>query len=359
MDIFNMNHKNILITGGAGFVGSNLAIKLKQKYNNLNIIALDNLKRRGSELNISRLKELGIKFQHGDIRNKEDLNHEFDMLIECSAEPSVLAGINESPEYLINTNLIGTLNCLEAARRNQSKVIFLSTSRVYPYKLINSAKFSETETRFEFENNQDFQGISQEGITEELSLNGPRSLYGSTKLASELFITEYADTYGLETVINRFGCIAGPWQMGKIDQGVMVLWISRHIFKKSLSYIGYGGLGKQVRDFIHIDDVFEAIDLQINNFDKIKNDVFNIGGGRNISVSLKELTGICEKVTGNTIEIASVLETRPVDLKMYITDNTKIHNILNWSPKKNIETLVQEVYEWIIENKNILNNILE
>lgn len=354
-----MNHNNVLITGGAGFVGSNLAIKLKQKYSDVNIIALDNLKRRGSELNIQRLRENGIQFIHGDIRNREDLNLEFDLLIECSAEPSVLAGINGSPEYLINTNLIGTLNCLESARRNKSKIIFLSTSRVYPYKLINSAKFIETETRFEFEDNQEFEGISQKGISENLSLNGPRSLYGSTKLASELFVTEYADTYGLDTIINRFGCIAGPWQMGKVDQGVMVLWISRHIFKKSLSYIGYGGLGKQVRDFIHIDDVFDVIDSQLNNFDKVKNGVFNIGGGRDISVSLLELTKICEQVTGNKIEISSVKETRPVDLKSYISDNSKIEYTLNWKPNKSIHQLVEETTEWIIQNKNILSNILE
>src|SRR5476651_361092 len=134
-----MNYKNILITGGAGFVGSNLALKLKKDCPQLNITVLDNLKRRGSELSLKRLKAADIDFVHGDIRNKEDLVFEkVDLLIECSAEPSVLAGINSSPDYLMNTNLIGTLNCLEVARAHGAACVFLSTSRVYPISYINN-----------------------------------------------------------------------------------------------------------------------------------------------------------------------------------------------------------------------------
>src|SRR4051812_25987042 len=114
-----MEYKHILITGGAGFVGSNMALKLKRDYPEVSITVLDNLKRRGSELSLKRLKDAGITFVHGDIRNKEDLvfDEKIDLLIECSAEPSVLAGIDGSPEYLMNTNLVGTLNCLELARK--------------------------------------------------------------------------------------------------------------------------------------------------------------------------------------------------------------------------------------------------
>ncbi len=219
-----MDYKNILVAGGAGFVGSNLALRFKNEYPEINVIVFDNLKRRGSELNLPRLKEKGITFIHGDIRNKEDFNDiTFDLLIECSAEPSVLAGLNGSPEYVLNTNLVGTLNCLELARINNAAIVFLSTSRVYPYYPINNANYDEKETRFELSAEQKIRGISKKGISERLSLEGPRSIYGATKLASELFITEYIETYKIKGVINRFGCIAGPWQMGKVDQGVVVL----------------------------------------------------------------------------------------------------------------------------------------
>jgi CDP-paratose 2-epimerase len=126
--------KRILITGGAGFIGANLGLGLKERYEACEIIAFDNLKRRGSELNVPRLQRAGIRFVHGDVRNREDVmggDLAPELILECSAEPSVLAGYH-SPEYMLNTNLVGTIHCLELARRHQSDVIFLSTSRVYP-----------------------------------------------------------------------------------------------------------------------------------------------------------------------------------------------------------------------------------
>jgi CDP-paratose 2-epimerase len=237
--------KNILITGGAGFAGSNLALKLKADYPKTVITCLDNLKRRGSELSLRRLKAAGIEFVHGDIRSKEDLaGISFDLLIECSAEPSVLAGIESSPEYLLNTNLFGTVNCLEAVRKNNAAILFLSTSRIYPISPINELAFTESKKRFDIADQQSIPGVSSKGIAEQFPLDKPRSLYGVTKLASELIIAEYADTYGIRSVVNRCGVITGPWQMGKIDQGVFVLWVAKHYFNQSLSYIGYGGEGK-------------------------------------------------------------------------------------------------------------------
>ncbi|MDD3887309.1 MAG: NAD-dependent epimerase/dehydratase family protein [Patescibacteria group bacterium] len=353
-------YKNILITGGAGFVGSNLALKLKNKYSKTNIFVLDNLKRRGSELNILRLAKQNIKFIHGDIRCKEDFDEipRIDLILECSAEPSVLAGINSSPDYLINTNLLGTINCLEFARKNDANFLFLSTSRVYPIETINKLNYIESKDRFDLSNKQKIKGASKFGIAENFPINGSRSLYGATKLCSEILLQEYVANYGIKGIINRCGVITGPWQMGKVDQGVFVLWAARHIFGGKLSYIGYGGQGKQVRDFIHINDLFDIIDIQLNSIDKFNGEVYNIGGGAKNSVSLKELTTICQKITGNKIKIDSTKETRPTDLKLFITDSRKIMKLADWKPKKDIKETMTDIVKWINENKNQLKAIL-
>lgn len=237
--------KNVLITGGAGFIGSNLAVLLKCKYSNLNVIALDNLKRRGSELNIQRLINSGVNFVHGDIRFASDLLNagDFDLMIECSAEPSVLAGFNSAPNYMLDTNLHGLINCLNVCKEKKSRIIFLSSSRVYPYDKLNQELFSEEETRFSFLM-EDQSRLTNKGISESYPLGGIRSLYGASKLSAELIINEYANMYDLDAIINRCGVVAGPWQFGKVDQGVITHWVMAHHLSTPLSYIGYGGKGE-------------------------------------------------------------------------------------------------------------------
>jgi len=352
--------KRVLITGGCGFVGSGLALGFKTKYPEYEIVALDNLKRRGSELNIPRLKSAGIQFVHGDIRNKEDLNAvpKVDLLIDAAAEPSVMAGINGSPDYLIHSNLNGTINCLDLAREHGSDFLFLSTSRVYPIADIEKIDTYETEDRFEIAAQQQIQGMSEKGISEKFPLENSRSLYGATKLAAELFVKEYGETYGIKTIVNRCGVLTGPWQMGKLDQGVIVLWVARHFWKSDLNYIGYGGEGKQVRDLLHINDLFELVDHQSNNFEKLNGQTFNVGGSREVSLSLKELTQLCEEVTGNHINIHKIVENRPADIKLYITDNSKVTAATGWVPKTNPRQIVQDIYDWIKNNEDALKNIL-
>ena len=350
----------IAITGGAGFVGSSLGIHLKTTHPNYEIIAFDNLRRRGSELNISRLKEHQITFIHGDIRNPEDLNDigDCDLIIDASADPSVLSGIHSPVLPLINTNLNGTVNILEYAANTKAKFIFLSTSRIYPVKPIESANWTELDTRFEWTNDQTTPGISRQGISESFPLDGSRSFYGATKLASELLITEYAEHKGLETIVNRCGVISGPWQMGKIDQGVLILWLARHYFKGSLSYIGYNGSGKQTRDVIHIQDLVELIDYQIHNFSTFSNKTMNVGGGIETSFSLLELTALCENITGNKLNIQKVTENRAADLRIYIGDNTNINQLCGWKPSRTISQLVEDSYHWLTENEKELKSIL-
>ncbi|MBN1263816.1 MAG: GDP-mannose 4,6-dehydratase [Candidatus Pacebacteria bacterium] len=357
-----MKYQKILITGGAGFVGANLAIDFKKKYPQLTVIALDNLKRRGAELNINRLKEKGVEFVHGDVRCPEDLSgldlgKNF-LMIECSAEPSVLAGVNSSPEYLLNTNLMGAINCFEMARKSRADVIFLSTSRVYPIEPLTKLKYKETPTRYALDEKQPLVGVSEKGISEKFSLEGARSLYGATKLCSELIFQEYQAAYGLRGVINRCGVITGPWQMGKVDQGVVVLWMARHFFGGNLSYIGYGGKGKQVRDFIHVKDLFDLLDQQVGRIDKYDGQVFNVGGGVENSFSLLELTRLCRQVTDKKIKLGAVKETRPNDIRIYLTDSEKVKEATGWKPKIGLEKTLEDIHRWLIDNRDLLAPIL-
>ena len=281
------------------------------------------------------------------------------MLIEASAEPSVMAGLNSDPTYVINNNLYGSINCFNSCLTKNAKLIFLSTSRVYPIDRIEHALFVEEATRFAFAENQTEPGVSQLGISEMLSLSGARSFYGTTKLSSELFIQEYAAFYGLQAAITRFGVIAGPRQMGKTDQGIATLWMAKHYWKQSLKYIGYGGTGKQVRDLLHIDDLISLIDMQIHDISKFAGKIYNAGGGLKTSASLLEMTAICEQLTGNKINIDAEKENRPADLKIYITDNSAIKNETGWEPKKSVQTIFSDIFNWIHKNEALLKPILK
>jgi len=296
----------VLITGGAGFIGSNMALATKRNLPDANVVCLDNLYRRGSELNVPRLMQAGVSFHKGDVRDRSSFPPgPFDILIECSAEPSVLAGQDGSPDYLFQTNLVGAYNCLEQARVWKSRLLFLSTSRVYPIARLEAHPWREEATRFAWED-QGTAGITSRGVAESINLAGARSLYGYTKLSAEQLIEEYRATYGLKAIINRCGVIAGPWQFGKVDQGIASLWVLSHYFGRPLSYIGYGGTGKQVRDFLHVDDLCELLIEQIHDFDRWDGWLGNVAGGLANTSSLCELTGLCREITGKQVPIASV-----------------------------------------------------
>jgi len=312
----------ILVTGGAGFVGANVAIALAGRFPGRTIVAFDNLSRRGSELNLPRLREAGVTFVHGDIREQADLLalEPVEAIVECSAEPSVLAGVGGSPDYLVRTNLLGAYHCLELARRDAAQVVFLSTSRVYPVRALLDIRLEETETRFEIAAEQELPGVSERGISERFPLEGARTLYGATKLAAELLVTEYAEVYGLKTVVDRFGVIAGPWQMGKVDQGVFTYWMLAHHFGEPLRYLGFGGRGKQVRDLVHVEDVVDLVAEQLEHPDRWAGVTANAGGGREVSLSLRETTELCADITGNRVEVVEDGTDRPGDVPLYLSD---------------------------------------
>ena len=355
-----MGWKNILITGGAGFVGSNLAIMFREARPELGVTVFDNLKRRGSELNLPRLKAAGVEFRHGDIRSTYDFNDlkPYDLMIDCSAEPSVQAGLQDSPRAVLDINLVGTINCLEAARACGAAFMFVSTSRVYPIKALNDLPFTETATRFHWEDVPGIAGFSERGVAEGFTLDGARSFYGTSKLAGEQLIQEYVFSYGMRALINRCGVIAGPWQMGKVDQGVITLWVTRHYFDRPLCYTGFGGHGKQVRDILHVRDLFDLLQLQLEAPERWDGRVYNVGGGNQGSVSLRELTALCVQETGKSISITSVPETAGVDLRVYVTDAQKVEHDFGWRPTRGPARIVRDIRAWIEDNSQTLESIL-
>ena len=153
--------------------------------------------------------------------------------------------------------------------------------------------------------------------------------------------------------------VAGPWQMGKIDQGVVTYWLASHIFKKKLRYIGYSGNGKQVRDILHINDLCTLIDLQINNWSRVDSQVFNIGGGKGNSLSLVELTKLVNQITDIHLPISKEKNKRNGDIRIFITDSKKVKNILGWEPTHNTKTIVNDTFRWIIDNKEVLERIIK
>jgi len=343
----------VLITGGAGFVGASLAERFRREDSAAEVVVFDNLMRRGSELNLSKFRRAGIRFVHGDVRIPEDLRAvpgEFDVFIEASAEPSVLAGADGDAHYVLQTNLGGTLNCLEFARRRAERFIFLSTSRVYSIDPLREIRLRETASRFAIAAGQRLPGVSARGITEEFPVHLPRSFYGATKLASEMMIQEYSRFYGLRATIDRCGVIAGPGQFGKPDQGVFTYWIAGHRFGKALRYTGFGGHGKQVRDLLHPEDLFRLIRRQLAAR-RLSGEIFNVGGGAGGSTSLRELTILCREATGRRVPISQVGRTNAFDVPVYISDCRKAARVFGWKPKIPVARIVQDTVRWLGENE--------
>ena len=331
----------ILITGGCGFVGANLILFLKKK--NFNVTSIDNLSKKGSKFNLNLLKKNNIKNYNFDISKKNFLKKlpKFNLIIDCCAEASVEYS-KKNFEKVINTNLLGTLNILEKCKKDKSKIIFLSSSRVYPINLIYKKIGS-----FNLKKKIPIKNM----INENDKLTGPKTIYGSTKLASEMFIEEFSYAFGLKYIINRCGVISGPLQFGREDQGFVSLWTWRHIMRKKLNYIGFGGFGNQVRDVLHIYDLCELIFIQINKFNKVFNKTFNVGGSKKNCISLKELTTLCQQITKKKIKFLKVKKTSIYDIPYYISNNSLVSNTYKWEPKRKMFDIVNDIYLWILNNQ--------
>jgi CDP-paratose 2-epimerase len=322
----------VLITGGAGFVGSSLALAFRREHPRARVVAFDSLRRRGSERKLALLRRHAVEFVHGDVRQPADLEAlpgRFDVVIDAAAEPSVRAGSDGAPGYVLETNLLGTIHCLEFCRRRAGHLIFLSTSRVYSIAALRALPLEERETRFELapdgapEPDADpaggpgrpaLPGVSLHGLAETFPTDTARSFYGASKLAAELLVQEYAAGAGLSALIDRCGVIAGPGQLGREDQGVFTLWVARHQLRRPLRYTGFGGTGKQVRDLLHPEDLFELLLRQLSAIDAHRGGVFNVGGGPAGSTSLREWTSLCAELTGHAAAPDRDAATPPVDV---------------------------------------------
>jgi len=332
----------ILITGGCGFIGSNLAIFLKNNIKNSIVHSLDNLTRNSSKINLKRLKKEKIKNFNIDISSKKKIDQltRYDIIIDCCAEAAVEASKLDS-KRVFYTNLVGTFNILEKCKKDNCKIIFLSTSRVYSInKIIFKAKYIN-QIKYKFKINENF------------SKKSPISFYGFTKLSSEKLIEEYSFSNDIKYIINRFGVVSGPWQFGKQDQGFVSLWLWRFINKDKLNYIGFKGLGNQIRDVIHVLDLCELIHEQIKKIKKINNKIFNVGGGLKNSISLKELSNKCKEITKNNIKIGKISKTSNYDVPYYVTDNKKIYSFYKWRIKRDIETILKDTFYILTKYRNL------
>ena len=337
--------KKLLITGVCGFAGQTLAHTLREHLPGLEIIGLDNLSRPGSELN--RRHPRDFKFIHGDVRNVSDIEAlpACDWVLDAAANPSVLAGLEHpvASRQLLEHNLLGTINLLEYCRRHRAGFILLSTSRVYSAGALSTLKMESINTAFRPSRKQLWpEGCSEAGIAESFSTQPPLSLYGSSKLASEILALEYGSAFGFPVWLNRCGVLAGAGQFGKADQGIFSYWIQAYAARRPLKYIGFEGNGFQVRDALHPADLAHVLVQQLQQPATKPEPPLNFGGGKENSMSLAQLSDWCSKRFGPH-KIASERTPRPYDVPWLVMDCRAAARHWDWKPQRNLYSLLEEI----------------
>ena len=341
----------ILITGGAGFVGGNLAVYFAQRDHE--VVCFDNLVRRGSELNLQRFsKYKNIVFVHGDVRNSEDFKaipFSPDVVLECAAQPTAIDGY-ENPMYDITNNTYGLINVLEYCRKEAAGLVFWTSNKTYSGDLCNSVPLKEQDTRLVWDDSKNFKlrGWSMHGFNTEMDLNGNQhTVYGASKIAADIFCQEWAGAFDLPVIINRFSCIYGPHQFGKVSQGWIVWFIIAKLLNKPISF--YGFKGKQVRDCLYIEDMCELVEKQINSISKHRGSYYNAGGGSENTVSILELNTKLDELLSVSSEI--ILDSpRKADQKIYISDIRDVERDFDWTPKTNFDDGLKKTIEWVKSN---------
>lgn len=338
----------ILITGICGFVGSTLARALKASGDH-ELFGLDNFIRPGSETNRNELKALGVKLWHGDIRNASDLESlpAVDWVIDAAANPSVLAGVDgqTSSRQLVEHNLGGTVNMLEFCKAHRAGFTLLSTSRVYSIPGLAELPVEAHEGAYRPVPGAELPaGITAAGVSEDYSTLAPVSLYGATKVASEVLALEYGATFDFPVFVNRCGVLAGAGQFGRPDQGIFAFWLNSHLARRPLKYIGFDGLGHQVRDCLHPRDLVPLLNAQWQAGSDITaaDRICNVSGGAGSAMSLRQLTAWCDEQFG-AHPVATEATPRPFDIPWVVLDSTKANERWGWSPTASTAEILEEI----------------
>jgi CDP-paratose 2-epimerase len=348
----------ILISGACGFVGSTLANGLLDNVSSREIIGLDNLSRPGSQLNLESLRKRGVKLHHGDLRCPSDLEPigEIDWIIDAAANPSVLAGVDgaTSSRQLIEHNLYGTVNLLELAKKYRAGFILLSTSRVYSVKALSEIPVVVEDAAFAPDTALPLpEGVTANGIAENFSASPPVSLYGASKVASEVVALEYGDAFDFPVWINRCGVLAGAGQFGHAEQGIFSFWINAYLRRRPVRYIGFDGAGHQCRDCFHPRDLLPLLEKQFAASDEDKSRVVNLGGGPANAMSLAQLSRWCEARFG-AHQIAADTTPRAFDVPWLVMDSGLARRTWGWQPSITLEAILQEIAQHAEANPNWL-----
>jgi CDP-paratose 2-epimerase len=343
-----------LITGGAGFIGSHVAEYYAKKGDE--VIVLDNFSRAevlgknvGDPLyNWNYLKKNypNVKFVKADVRRFEDVkvaSKGVDVIVHTAAQVAVTTSLSD-PRIDFEINALGTFNVLEAARLNDASFIYCSTNKVYGGN-VNKIPVKEEERRYYFANEKYRDGIP-ETFPIDLCEHTP---YGCSKLAGDIYTQDYAKIYGLKTAVFRMSCIYGPRQFGVEDQGWVAWFTIATITGKPITIYGDG---KQVRDVLYVTDLVNAFDAFLQRKNQLAGEVFNIGGGRENTISLLELLDMLEQLTGKRSRI-TFSDWRPSDQKVYVSNISKAREKLGWAPKINPQEGVERLVNWVLENKRL------
>jgi len=341
--------KKILITGGAGFIGTNLALNLLKKNGNY-VVVYDNLSRKGVEKNIEYLHSLkfqNFEFIKGDIRDYKKLKEvvkDFDEIYHLAAQVAVTKSV-ENPIEDFEINATGTLYLLETIKKNcpDSILIFSSTNKVYG-ELIH-LKIKESKKRYYLVDRKN--GIDE---NENIDFHSP---YGCSKGTADQYVRDYYRIYGIKSVVFRQSCIYGPFQYGNEDQG----WVAHFVIKAILNEkINIYGDGKQVRDILEVSDLINAYKLAVKNIEKCKGEIFNIGGGYKNTFSLIEFIEFLEKRLNRRIKIG-FFEWRPGDQKVFISNNDKFKNMTKWKIKMEKKNGIENLINWVSKNISVIKEV--